>query len=196
MKTSGVAGTGRQSLVYSVNGGMKESTQINTDGERKTTATDKPKRGPRKHRGAGDNINAYCEPPQPFSQFSNGAQTNRTKRKLYLWATCQPTIKLSVYESRFSRACLNVKWVYTAVEWHYLRLEHCQAAECHRTNLWVFFTTRWPCDLQLKNKSTSPRLTAARCRLFRGQNSRLSCGTRRMSHLQSLAGNIRWRIKS
>lgn len=39
--------------------------------ERKKTATDKPKRGPKKHCSSRDNMNAYCEPPQPFSQFSN-----------------------------------------------------------------------------------------------------------------------------
>ncbi len=176
---------------------MKKSTQINT------TVWERWRRGRRRQRISPSVALESTAAPKitwtPFVSCHNlsvSSQTNRTKRQLYQCATCQAAIKLSVYESSFSRVSLNVKWVYTVVEWHYLRVEHHQTAKCHLTNLWVFFTTRWPCDPQLKNKSTSLRLMAAHCRIFRGQNSRLSCGMRRMSHLQSLAGNIRWRVKS
>ncbi len=176
---------------------MKKSTQINT------TVWERWRRGRRRQRISPSVALESTAAPEitwtPFVSCHNlsvSSQTNRTKRQLYQCATCQAAIKLSVYESSFSRVSLNVKWVYTVVEWHYLRVEHRQTAKCHLTNLWVFFTTRWPCDPQLKNKSTSLRLMAAHCRIFRGQNSRLSCGTRRMSHLQSLTGNIRWRVKS
>ncbi len=127
-----------------------KSTQINT------TVWERWRRGRRRQRISPSVALESTAAPEitwtPFVSCHNlsvSSQTNRTKRQLYQYATCQAAIKLSVYESSFSRVSLNVKWVYTVVEWHY----HRQTAKCHLTNLWVFFTTQWPCYPQLK---TSP----------------------------------------
>lgn len=103
----------------------------------------------RKHCSCRDNMNAYCEPPQAFSQFSNGFQTNRTKATVSMCdlSTHYQTISVWVQGLRSVFEC--EVGVYSG--WMTLSscgaLPSCRTTKCHRTNLWVFFTnpvTLWP----------------------------------------------------
>lgn len=126
---------------------------VNTDQYSSVGKMEERKKGRRinlrKHCSCRDNMNAYCEPPQAFSQFSNGVQTNRTKATVSMCdlSTRYQTISVWVQGLRSVFEC--EVGVYSG--WMTLSLcgalPSCHTTKCHRTNLWVFFTnpvTLWP----------------------------------------------------